>query len=69
MNPKDAMRIAKYSRIGNCYEPSEQLKHGGMIFYTGPQIPNYNPDHGPTHADSKHDLAIFPPNMIQFTER
>ena len=45
------------------------ISHTGMIFYTGPQIPNYNPDHGPTHADSKHDLAIFPPNMIQFTER
>ena len=48
MEPADAIRIAKFAKFGNAYEPSEQLQHGGSLFKNGYNIPFYNPDHGPT---------------------
>lgn len=52
------IKKAKYSKFGNCYEPSEQIPHGGMIFPSGHKIPNYNPDHGPTVSDEEAEPPI-----------
>ena len=35
--------LAARSTFGNCYDLSEQLPHGGMIFDSGRKIPFYNP--------------------------
>ena len=51
MEPKDAMRIAKYGKFGLSYVPEHQIKHGGMIFDAAYKIPHYNPDHPPTNPD------------------
>jgi len=51
MEPKDAMRIAKYGKFGLSYVPEDQIKHGGMIFDAAYKIPHYNPDHPPTNPD------------------
>jgi len=34
---------ANEAAIGRCYEPSEQIPHGGMVFDYGEKIPFYNP--------------------------
>jgi hypothetical protein len=68
MNPKDAIRIARFHKIGMCYNQDEQLMHGGMIFKTGRQIPFYNPDHGPTY-DAIEALPHIPEHLIPITER
>ena len=56
MNPRDAIRIAKYSEIGRSYDPSVQIEHGGMKF-KGRNIPHYNPDHGPTYDDCEPPIT------------
>lgn len=53
MEPKDAVRIAKYSVFGKSYIPSEQLEHGSNRFDHGHKIPWYFPDHGPTVPESQ----------------
>lgn len=65
--PKDAIRIARFHHIGNCFEPSEQVDHGGMIFKTGKQIPFYHPDHGPTVSDEEAKPPI-PEELLPITE-
>ena len=35
--------LANEAAIGRCYEPSEQVPHGGMVFDYGEKIPFYNP--------------------------
>ena len=65
MEPKHAVRIAKFGTIGSCYEPSEQIPHGGMMFNT--DIPGYNPDHGPTVPPEEVDPPI-PKELLPITE-
>lgn len=43
MEAKDAIRIARLGKFGDCYEPSEQLPHGGMKFTGFTDVPHYNP--------------------------
>ena len=68
MEPKDAMRIAKTSKIGMCYDPKDQLEHGGLIFPGRHIIPNYNPDHGPTIPEEQSKPPI-PRELLPFAER
>lgn len=66
MEPKDAMRIAKYGKFGLSYVPEEQISHGGMVFDSACKIPNYNPDHGPTRPDF---MPNIPEKLKAKTER
>ena len=70
MEPKDAIRIAKYHKIGLSYAPEDQLEHGGMIFDggIGGVIPNYNPDHGPT-VPEEEAAAPIPDHLQSITTR
>jgi hypothetical protein len=68
MEPADAMRIARYHTIGRSYLPEEQIPHGGMVFKGGYDIPNYNPDHGPTVPPEEVDPPI-PRELLPITER
>lgn len=38
-----SLYVAKYGTLGNAYEPSEQIAHGGGIFTGRAPIPFYNP--------------------------
>jgi len=67
MEPKDAVRIAKYGEFGNSYEPSDQIPHGGMIFDSAYRIPGYNPDHGPTVSEEEAKAPI-PDELLPITE-
>ncbi|KAJ1429401.1 hypothetical protein B484DRAFT_60575 [Ochromonadaceae sp. CCMP2298] len=67
MEPKDAMRIAKYGDFGRSYEPDHQIKHGGMIFDAAYKIPGYNPDHGPTVSDEEARVPV-PERLLPITE-
>jgi len=65
-NPVDAIRIARSASLGRPYDPAVQVQHGGMIFTGGHDIPNYNPDHGPTYDDAEPPI----PEELKFiTER
>ena len=68
MTPKDAIRIAKFHKLGASYEASEQIPHGGSLFSGGFQIPHYNPDHGPTlpAADIEPPIPDF---LLPITNR
>lgn len=68
MNPADAILIARYATFGKSYEPSQQIKHGGSIFTSGRQIPNYHPDHGPTISDEEAEPPI-PKELRPLIER
>jgi len=68
MEPKDAMRIAQKSKIGMCYDPKDQLEHGGLIFPGRHIIPHYNPDHGPTIPEMQSKPPI-PRELLPFAER
>jgi len=68
MEPKDAMRIAQFAKLGSSYDPAEQIEHGGMIFSGGHQIPFYNPDHGPTVSDQMAEPPV-PKHLLPITER
>ena len=68
MEPKDAIRIAQFAKLGRSYEPSEQIEHGGMIFSGGHKIPFYNPDHGPTVSDEQAKPPV-PTHLLPITER
>lgn len=48
MEAKHALKIVRDGRVGLCYDPKDQLPHGGLVFTGGPKIPFYHPDHGPT---------------------
>lgn len=68
MDPKDAVRIAKYATFGMSYDPADQIEHGGMIFNGGHEINFYNPDHGPTISEERAKPSI-PPHLLPVTER
>lgn len=68
MQPKDALRIARDGRFGMAYDPTQQLRHGGMIFPGGHNIKHYNPDHGPTYSAEEAKPPI-PPELYKYTER
>ena len=70
MEPKDAIRIAKFSKFGTSYNPDHQIPHGGLIFEggIGGVVPHYNPDHGPTVSEQEAKTPI-PPELIKITER
>jgi hypothetical protein len=53
MTPRDAIRIAASSTIGNSYDPAVQVEHGGMVFEGGHDIPHYFPDHPGTASDER----------------
>eukprot|EP00981_Chlorochromonas_danica_P012589 scaffold5178_cov229-Ochromonas_danica.AAC.5 len=66
LRPRHAVQIAKFGEIGECYDLSEQLEHGGMLFH-GIKIPNYNPDHGPT-VPADEARPPIPEKLIPYTE-
>jgi len=66
MDPKHAIRIARFGILGSAYKQSEQLNHGGMIFPGGYNIPHYNPDHGPTYDNAEPPI---PNSLLPITER
>lgn len=68
MEPKDAIRIARFGKLGMSYQPEEQIEHGGMIFPGGHQIPFYNPDHGPT-VNAAQAKPPVPLHLLTVTER
>lgn len=68
MTPRDAMIIARNSSFGVSYDHSQQIPHGGSIFYNGHKIPFYNPDHGPTVSAAEAEPPI-PKELLPITER
>mgnify|MGYP006079094401 CR=1 FL=1 len=68
MTPKDAIRIAKFHKLGASYEESEQIPHGGSLFSGGFKIPHYNPDHGPT-IPKEDTEPPFPDFLLPITNR
>lgn len=68
MDPKDAIRIARFGNLGMSYDPVEQIPHGGMLFPGGHQIPFYNPDHGPT-IPLETAAAPVPKHLLPITQR
>lgn len=68
MEAKDAIRIAKYAKFGLSYNPAEQLKHGGMVFEGGYDIPYYNPDH-PATVPAEEARPPIPKELLPVTER
>ena len=56
---------------GMCYDPADQLQHGGLIFPGRHCIPNYNPDHGPTISQEEVDnfITSIPRPLKPFTQR
>jgi hypothetical protein len=70
MEAKDALRIADFANFGECYDLSQQLKHGGMAFDRGQKIPNYNPDHGGTVPPEESSLDdLIPEDLLKFKKR
>lgn len=68
MNPKDAIQIAHFGRLGMSYDPLEQIEHGGMLFPGGVQVPFYHPDHGPT-VSAEQAMPPVPPHLAPIIER
>ena len=60
-----------FPHTGLCYNPDDQLQHGGLIFPGRHCIPNYNPDHGPTISQEEVDSFItsIPRPLKPFTQR
>ena len=70
MEPKDAIRIVRNHIIGRSYVPEDQIAHGGLQFPggIGGQVPNYNPDHGPT-VSVEEAVPPIPDQLRSVTER